>query len=213
LEEQGQASISLGVHTPSSRPILEQAALPSLPAARSRPSFTSILKRPDHGARTRSLLVAGLFLLLAGPAFAGCTDPPAPEVVWRRCLLEGSELAGANLTRAVLRDASFQRATLTGATLVEADAVEARFVSADLSGADLTRATLRNADLTRADLRRAKLVGTDLRRATLFRADLSEADLTGANLAGANMSGAMLGGARWTDGRRICGAGSVGNCQ
>ena len=34
-----------------------------------------------------------------------------------------------------------------------------------------------------------------------------------ANLAGANLSGAQLGGARWTDGRRVCAAGSVGTCQ
>jgi hypothetical protein len=27
------------------------------------------------------------------------------------------------------------------------------------------------------------------------------------------MSGALLGGARWTDGQRVCAAGSVGNCQ
>jgi len=103
-------------------------------------------------------LIAGLVLVFAGPALAGCTDPPAPGVEWRRCLLEESELAGANLQRAVL-------------------------------------------------------AGADLRRATLFRADLTNADLTGANLSGANLSGAMLGGARWTDGRRICAAGSVGNCQ
>ena len=179
MEEQAQASISHGVHTPSSLPTL----------------------------------VAGLVLLIAGPAIAGCTDPPAPDVVWRRCLLEESELAGADLSRAVLRDASFQRATLTGAKLIETDAIEARFVSADLTGADLSRATLRNADFTRANLQHAILVGADLRRATLFRADLTDANLTGANLSGANLSGAMLGGARWTDGRRVCAAGSVGNCQ
>ena len=157
-------------------------------------------------------LLAGL-ALFAGPAHAGCTDPPAPGVEWRRCLLDSSELAGADLSRAHLRDASFQRAVLTGAKLIEADGVEARFVSAEMAGADLSRAILRSVDFTRANLRGATLAGADLRRATLFRADLSDADLTGANLSGANMSGAMLGGARWTDGRRICAAGSVGNCQ
>lgn len=158
-------------------------------------------------------IIAGLVLVFAGPAFAGCADPPAPGVEWRRCLHDQAELAGADLTRAILRDASFQRANLSGAKLIDADGPEARFVSADLSGADLTRATLRSADFTRTNLRRAILVGTDLRRSTLFRADLTDADLTGANLSGANLSGAILGGARWTDGKRVCAAGSVGHCQ
>lgn len=158
------------------------------------------------------MLLAGLVLFVA-PAVAGCTDPPAPGVEWRRCLLDSSELAGADLSRAQVRDASFQRANLAGAKLIEVDGIDARFVSADLSEADLSRATLRSADFTRANLRGAKLGGADLRRAILFRADLSDTDLTGANLTGANLSGAILGGARWTDGRRVCAAGSVGNCQ
>jgi hypothetical protein len=126
--------------------------------------------------------------LAAGPAFAACTDPPAPEVTWRRCLLDGRDLAGADLSRAHMRDSSLQRARLTGTKLVGADLTDARFVSADLTGADLTGATLREADLTRAVLKDAKLVRADLRRTRLFRADLSGADLTGAELAGADLS-------------------------
>jgi uncharacterized protein YjbI with pentapeptide repeats len=159
------------------------------------------------------LLVAALGLFAAGPAVAACTAPPAPEVDWRRCLLDGRDLAGADLGRAHLRDASFQRTRLPRAKLVGADATDARFVSADLSGADLSEATLREADLTRANLRGAKLVGADMRRARLFRADLSGADLTGAELTGADFSSAVLDGARWTDGQRVCAAGSVGTCQ
>ena len=90
-----------------------------------------------HTPSSLLTLLAGL-VLFAGPAFAGCTDPPAPEVEWRRCLLDSSELAGADLSRAHLRDASFQRAVLTEAKLPGADAQNARFVSADLSGADLS---------------------------------------------------------------------------
>ena len=149
-----------------------------------------------------------LAVLQAAPALAACTDPAAPEVVWRRCLLDGNDLTGTDLSRGHLRDASLQRARLVGATMVGVDAFQARFVSADLSGADLTEATLREADFTRAQLRGATLVGADMRRARLFRADL-----TGADLGGADFSNAILDGARWTDGRRICAAGSVGNCQ
>jgi len=159
------------------------------------------------------LLPALLAGLLAQPALAACTDPPAPRVDWRRCLLDGRSLAGADLTRAVLRDASLQRVQLAGARLIEADGFSARFVSSDLAGADLTGAALREADFTRATLRGARLVGADLRRARLFRADLSQADLTGAQLAGADFADAVLDGARWTDGERICAAGSIGSCH
>ncbi len=158
-------------------------------------------------------ILALLAALLAQPAMAACTDPPGPRVDWRRCLLDGRSLPGADLTRAVLRDASLQRSQLVGARLVEVDGFSARFVSSDLSGVDLTGAGLREADLTRAVLRGARLNGADLRRARLFRADLSEADLTGAQLAGADFSDAVLDGARWTDGARICAAGSLGSCQ
>ncbi|MFM2148110.1 MAG: hypothetical protein RLZZ187_416 [Pseudomonadota bacterium] len=154
-----------------------------------------------------------LALLAATPAIATCTDPAAPEVAWRRCLLDERDLSGADLTRAHMRDSSFQRTRLVGAKLVGADAFSARFVSADLSGADLTEATLREADFTRTLLRGATLTRADLRRARFFRADLTGADLTGADLNGADFSGAILDGARWTDGQRICAAGSVGTCQ
>lgn len=162
----------------------------------------------------RHLLIPLILLALgAAPALAACTDPPAPEVVWRRCLLDSRDFSGADLSRAHLRDASFQRGRLMQAKLVAADATDARFVSADLTGADLTEATLREADFTRAMLRGARLVRADLRRARLFRADLTGADLTGAELAGADFSNVVLDGARWTDGQRICAAGSVGTCQ
>lgn len=152
-------------------------------------------------------------LLLVAPAMAACTSPPAPEVIWRRCLLEGRDLVGADLSRGHLRDSSLQRARLGQAVMVGVDATEARFVSADLTGADLSLAMLREADFTRATLRGARLLRADLRRARFFRADLTGADLTGADLSGADFSGAILDGARWTDGQRICGPGSIGTCQ
>jgi len=160
----------------------------------------------------RILLLLGL-LLLAGPAFAACADSPAPSVEWRRCLLDGVDLTGRDLTGATLRDTSFARGRFVEAKLAGVDASDARFGFADLSRADLTGATLRSTDLTRAVLAGATLKGADLRRATLFRADLRGADLTGAELAGANFSGAELGGARWLDGQKICAAGSIGSCQ
>lgn len=152
-------------------------------------------------------------MLAATPAFAACTSPAAPAVNWRRCLLDGRDLSGVDLTRGHLRDASLQRARLALAVMVGVDATDARFLSADLTGADMTDANLRETDFTRATLREARLIRADLRRARFFRADLSGADMTGADLTGADFNGAILDGARWTDGERLCAAGSVGTCQ
>jgi uncharacterized protein YjbI with pentapeptide repeats len=159
------------------------------------------------------LALVALFLLAAGPAFAACTAPPAPGVEWRRCLLDGRDMAGADLTGAILRDVSMGRAKLTGVNFTRVDGPDSRFVSSDLTGADFTEAVLRSADFTRATLRGAKFLRTDLRRARLFRADLTGADLTGAELDGADFAGAILEGVRWTDGQKLCGTGSVGTCQ
>lgn len=153
-----------------------------------------------------------LFLLVADPVLAACSDAAAPKVDWRRCLQDGLELGKVDLTGAVLRDASFQRAQLTGARLAGVEAPDARFVSADLAGADLTGAMLRGADFTRGNLRGAVLARADLRRARFFRSDLTEADLSGAQLAGADFSGATLDGALWVDGEKRCAPGSMGRC-
>jgi uncharacterized protein YjbI with pentapeptide repeats len=152
-------------------------------------------------------------LLSAGPVAAACTDAAAPRVDWRRCLQDGQDFRGADLSGAVLRDASFSRARLPAVRLAGAEAPDARFTSADLTGADLSGAVLRGADFTRAVLREASLAGADLRQARFFRADLRGANLQGASLAGADLSGALLGGALWLDGQRRCAADSTGACE
>jgi uncharacterized protein YjbI with pentapeptide repeats len=52
-----------------------------------------------------------------------------------------------------------------------------------------------------------------LRRARFFRANLRGADLSGARTGGADMLNADLSGARWTDGKRVCAEGSLGQCD
>ena len=159
--------------------------------------------------------VAGLLatLLPAGPAQAACTDPPAPEVNWQRCILDGLELEGVDLSGARLRDGSFFRSKLSGSDLSGVNAFRAKFVNAELRETKLDGANLSEVDLTKADLRGASLKGADLRRARLFRADLSGADLTDARLRGADLTRAELSGATWTDGQRICAQGSRGRCN
>lgn len=160
-----------------------------------------------------SLLVISVMLLGAVPASAACLEAPAPKVDWRRCLQDGQDLRGANLSSAVLRDASFARADLRKADLSGVEAPDARFTSAELAEADFSGAVLRGADFTRANLARARLAKADLRGARFFRADLTGADLTGAIIAGADLSTALLGGALWVDGTTRCAAGSVGSCR
>ena len=52
-----------------------------------------------HTPSSLPSLIAGLVLVLAGPACAGCTDPPAPGVEWRCCFQDQAEVAGADLSR------------------------------------------------------------------------------------------------------------------
>lgn len=164
-------------------------------------------------------LIGSMFLAVLSPAAgvapaqAECADAPMPGVVWRRCLMDGLDLAGVDLTGAEIRDSSFKRTDLGGAVLVGVDGRRAKFVSARLVGADLSQANLVGTDFTSADLTGARLVHADLRQARFFRAVLRDADLTGAKLERADFLYADLAGARWVDGRTICAEGSIGRCH
>ena len=155
----------------------------------------------------------GWFLAEAAPVLADCVDVPAPGVYWRRCLQDGQDLRGVDLTGATLRDASFKRTDLTDAILVEIDGRRAKFVSAIMHNARLDEANLVRADLTKADLSNSSLVGADLTNARMFRADLSGANLTGARLSDTDLLKAVLAGATWIDGKTICSDDSVGQCH
>jgi uncharacterized protein YjbI with pentapeptide repeats len=157
------------------------------------------------------MLLAGV--VLAPAALAGCNDPAGPKVDWRRCFLDGADLAGHKLSGASLRDVAFTRANLAGADLRKADASRAKFLSANLAKARLDGARLTEADFTRADLTAATLAGADLSRARFFRAILREADLSGATVRGTDFTNADLSGATWTDGKRVCAEGSIGQCN
>lgn len=147
------------------------------------------------------------------PALAECTDVPQPGVYWRRCVHDGQDLQGVDLTGAMLRDGSFKRADLSDADLSGADARRAKFVSATMRNTDLSDSDLGRADLTNADLTDASLRQADLTMAKLYRANLRGADLTDARLDGTDFHLAELGGATWVDGTTICSEGSVGQCH
>jgi uncharacterized protein YjbI with pentapeptide repeats len=160
-------------------------------------------------------LAAGLAVVtgVAGPVLAGCTDPPSPGVNWQRCIFDGQDISRADLSGARLRDGSFFRATLTGSNLSKISAFKVKFVNAAMLEVNLDGAELSEADFTKANLTGASLRGADLRRARFFDAVLRQADLTDARLGGADFTRADLTGATWTDGKRVCGEGSIGRCN
>jgi uncharacterized protein YjbI with pentapeptide repeats len=92
--------------------------------------------------------------------------------------LAGADLTGAILARAKLDNARFVRATLRGAILAESQLNDARFVEAKMEGISLIGSHLRS----------AKLGGAKLERSALYEADFAGADLHGAHLSDAEFS-------------------------
>ena len=150
---------------------------------------------------------------LSPPAHAACSDVPAPDVYWRRCVFDRQDLTDVDLTGGTLRDSSFKRADLSFSVLQGVDAQRAKFVTSIMREVVLDQANLVRADLTKADLKGASLKGANLTWARMFRADLSGADLTDARLDNTDLLQAVLDGATWTDGKTICAEGSVGRCR
>ncbi|MBF0561588.1 MAG: pentapeptide repeat-containing protein [Alphaproteobacteria bacterium] len=160
------------------------------------------------------LLIVALILLASLPvAHAACTDPARPKVEWQRCYHDDNDLSAVNLDGAQLRDATFQRSNLSRAILTKVHAFGAKLISTNLSGANLDNSMFSEADFTKADLSGATLRNTNLQRARLYRATLRKADLTGARMDGADLLEADLTGATWTDGKHVCAAGSIGQCN
>lgn len=165
---------------------------------------------------SRFVRALGLVLIVVGagePALAACTDVAQPGVYWRRCVQDGQDLRGVDLTQAVLRDAFLRRTNLSEADLSGVDARRANFGSAAMQDTILDDANLTRADLTNADLRGASLRNADLTMARLYRVDLRGADFTGARLDRADLHQARLGGATWVDGVTICSDDSIGQCH
>lgn len=152
-------------------------------------------------------------ILVSTSASAGCTDPAAPGVNWRRCYHDGRDFGAVDLSGSQLRDATFQRSRLDGGVLDGIDGFRAKFISASMTDVSLESARLFEADLTKADLTGASLRDADLRNAKLVNATLRDVDLTGARMSGADLRNADLSGAMWVDGARVCAEGSIGQCN
>lgn len=146
-------------------------------------------------------------------ALADCNQPPAPNVDWSRCQVNGRDLSSHDFTGSRIAEASFQRSSLDKANLTGVNAHRARFISSSLVGVIMDNGRFSEADMTRANLSGASMKNADLRRARFFGANLSNVDLTGAQIERADLTGANLSGARWTDGKLICAEGSIGQCN
>ena len=164
-----------------------------------------------QGTQIAALLILGL--LICDTAAAGCTQPPAPGVNWRRCYMDERHFAKVDLSGAVLREATFARADLSGSVLTDVDGRRTKFFTTRLPGTRFDGARLIEADFTRADLADSSFRGADLRRARFIHAVLRGADFTDARLDGADLLGADFAGATWTDGTTICAEDSIGQCN
>jgi hypothetical protein len=112
------------------------------------------------------------------------------EVEYGRIDLSNTDLRGANLQGAYLREANLQGADLEGAYLREANLQGANLEIADLQRAVLEGANLQEAFLVASNLERARLYEANLQGANLQRTYLKNADLLASNLYGANLEGA-----------------------
>lgn len=110
-------------------------------------------------------------------------------------VLDGANLANANLDGVDLSSTLMRNADLHGATLRQANLRSATMFEVDLGGADLTGADLTHAVVALANLREAQLWGAKLNEVSLGGADLTDAVLLGADLTNADLSNADLTGA------------------
>ena len=170
-----------------------------------------LLMKKLRPAALLTLLLAAV--MLSAPAFAACTDTPAPGVNWQRCYLDKRHFQDVDLTGANLRSAFFARTDFTGSNFSGIDGRRAKFGTAILNNVRFDEARLIGADFTTSELAGASFKGADLRRARFFRANLRGVDLTGASLDGTDFLKADLSGATWVDGKTICPEVSIGQCN
>lgn len=112
----------------------------------------------------------------------------------KRATFTGMDLAGVDLSGAILANATFREVDLSDSCLAEA-----RLDGSDFRYATLSAANLGGANLGVAALRHAKLNLSNLEGAVLRGTDLSGASLSGARTAGADFKGAVMMGADLRD--------------
>lgn len=109
-----------------------------------------------------------------------------------KALLVGTRLDGANLREADLTKALLDKAHLRSTQLHAARLEEARLTAAHMEGANLSAANLSGAQMRGAHLEGAKLPKAQLRSTNLYKAHMREAWLPEADLEGAQLPSADL---------------------
>lgn len=105
-------------------------------------------------------------------------EPLGERADLRQWRLSGADLAGRDLTEAVMRDADLSNATLVNTKLVRADLRFSLLCGADLRGADLSGALLDFSSLAGATLTVANFQGASLKNTNLDDVRMSWFDHT-----------------------------------
>jgi uncharacterized protein YjbI with pentapeptide repeats len=144
-------------------------------------------------------LLAALLALPGGTAgAANCKGDAGPSVDWQECnksmlMLEGSDLAGANLV-----DVDFTSTDLRGANLAGANLEKATLIRASLEGATADKASFARIEAYRTSFAGISAQGASFASAEAQRSDFSKANLTGADFEKAELGRANFGGATIT---------------
>ncbi|MFZ1815374.1 MAG: pentapeptide repeat-containing protein [Rhizobiaceae bacterium] len=167
--------------------------------------------------RSSPVFLAFLALALGTPQVqaAQCDHGAEAGVDWSGCrkrnlLLDGSNLAGAQLgeadfTSTDLRNSSVEKANLSKAALVRSMFDNSRAMGANFekavgfrtsfAGTDLSGATFIKSEMQRADFTKANLAGVDFKKSELGRAIFTGANIEGTSFSFANLARADLRGA------------------
>ncbi len=111
--------------------------------------------------------------------------------------LRNARFDGANLTDALVDEANFEGASFRGGSLEGVVGTDANFSQADLSKTNLKWGELQggnftNANLSNSNLHDATLIYGNFTNASFERADMDGTTIIGSNLTGATFSGANL---------------------
>jgi len=138
-----------------------------------------------------------------GVDWAGCnlTDAYMPSADMAGAQLQNAILTGAYLPNADLAKANLSGVTATNnANLAGDNLSDAVLTSANLQSTELSDANLQSAKLSSAYAWGAKFAGAQMQQANLTDINVDEADLTSANLFGATLAGVTFdSGTTWTN--------------
>ena len=137
---------------------------------------------PETGLRTGKIEINGVIATIN------------PGVDLSEINLEGADLQGANLERAILVTTNFKDANLKGANLTYSRLNLANFRNANLSESNLSGSILLGSDFSSANLYKANLSSTNMSNANFKDSNLENASLYNVNIHRTNFSGSKFSG-------------------